>query len=455
MVVSNPFRRERVAWSALLALGLALCVLLVGAADASPPRPVTLSNRSLDAHRDRLVVGPQGHAVVVWNQGGDTCRVRARFRRAGRWGPIVPVSGERRGCFDDHDDPSVAVARDGRVTVVWADLPGGGSVKMRSAAPNGRFGPIRTIARVGPYDPQVIAGPRGKLVVLWREFSAYVGVLKARTVYRGGRLGPIVQLSSRQGRLPSAHDAVGAIDSHGRLTVAWTLTRTLEITERSEVEDFVIQARSGRLGGRLGPIQTLSQPRVTDLPSSPHLTVDRRGRATVAWSEPVAPGEFSGFLASARPGRRFGPAESLGPHGGYVLTGARDRLIVVGGTRTHVQIRSRLPGRRFGPIVSFPGRLWSPKLDSCGRLLATYTTTNEAGEEALSGRWGRPSGHFGKAFRLFGYGPTPYGGLPHLYSVAAGGKGTAVATRLRSVASGRSVLEALSVPQPQRRCPRS
>ena len=134
-----------------------------------------------------------------------------------------------------------------------------------------------------------------------------------------------------------------------------------------------------------------------------------------------------------------------------MLTGPRDRLIVVWQSEAEIMIRSRAPGKSFGPTVRLPGYLSQAAVDSCGRLLVTYKAENAAREEALIGRWGWPSGHFASPFRLFGYGPTPYGGLPDLYQVAAGGKGPAVATRLRSVALDRSVLEAITVPRPRQR----
>jgi len=88
-------------------------------------RPMRLSSEGAAALFPKIAVGPDGGAVVVWQEhvGGGPMRVAAR--RCGpadaAWGPIEPLSP---ATGDDAVHPAVAVGPGDRAVAAWAQGPG-------------------------------------------------------------------------------------------------------------------------------------------------------------------------------------------------------------------------------------------------------------------------------------------------------------------------------------------
>jgi hypothetical protein len=195
-------------------------------------------------------------------------------RAATSWGPPRWVSADE---WSAADWPGVAVDRHGNALLVWPAfderLPGGYyRIQARARSRSGRLGPILDLSQLGPAPawPEVAVDDHGDAIVAWQQHDTRTNWrIAARRVGRRGALGPILMLSAEGaiGNTPKVVVAPG-----GRAVVAWTEYR--DGTWRTV-------ARRVSLRGSAGPLLDLGG----GSPEPPALAMDRRGVATVAWSD--------------------------------------------------------------------------------------------------------------------------------------------------------------------------
>lgn len=213
------------------------------------------------ARRVTVAVGPRGHVLVAWEQGG---RIHQRFARStrGRFGPGQRLSTEESFNADFQGE----VAADGRAILAWGS---------QFTSEGGDRGPARVQVAVKP------AGSR--------------------------RFGRGILLASSDPSLPvQAGSFALAVDPSGRALVAFDAPagdRThVTVASSGPNDDFADrQVLSGPEGGT-----------TYDVASGP------RGDAVVLWARRQANGVIGGdVLASQRPfGAAFGAPETVSAGGG-------------------------------------------------------------------------------------------------------------------------------------------
>lgn len=132
----------------------------------------------------QVVVAPNGETTVVWNENLQTIRSSTRAPGESTWGPAEVVGTAGNPSPGDPptgrvDDPSVAVARDGRITVFWIDS--GNYPLITSIFSATRAGgaaawssPTQLDPGAGPGNPPTpapmgVVAPDGSVTAVWRS----------------------------------------------------------------------------------------------------------------------------------------------------------------------------------------------------------------------------------------------------------------------------------------------
>ena len=134
--------------------------------------PVTLSEAGGDARNAQVAVGSDGAATVVWRHwDGSSDRIQASSQPAsGVWSTPATLSTVSGDAYD----PQVAVDPDGMVTAVWSWWNGDSSQVQTASRPTGGTWsrPVTLSEAVAHgWNPQVAAGPNGRVTALWRVTS--------------------------------------------------------------------------------------------------------------------------------------------------------------------------------------------------------------------------------------------------------------------------------------------
>jgi hypothetical protein len=264
------------------------------------------------------------------------------------WGGLLVVglvlaAGARAGA------DQIAVDGTGRAFVVsptGADrLVGAASVRLRSAAPGGRFGPWRTVVRAGRgdrvMDAGVAADGSGVAFLQSRGRTVRAAAFGAR-----GRAARTVAVSSRGG---DADFAASAVAGSGAAVVVWFHHRE---DGRWRLEASIREA--GATGfGRGEPLSGFVRRACC---TSVTAAIGERGDAVVTWSSTA---RSSVWAALRRPGRGFGRAQRLtaaASDAPRAVVGAHGTAAVIYSTQ-HVPLRASdglqlhraAGGRSFGP----------------------------------------------------------------------------------------------------------
>jgi hypothetical protein len=130
----------------------------------------------------RVAFDRAGNASVLWRH-TDTIQFR-RISADGTLGPVTNLSGPPGPHVPGVGQvfsPALAVDPAGNATVAWSkatrhpDPSGATALQVRSVAPTGELGAIRTLASspVGLSRPKIVADKRGVVTVAWSEFSRH------------------------------------------------------------------------------------------------------------------------------------------------------------------------------------------------------------------------------------------------------------------------------------------
>lgn len=234
---------------------------LLPAVDLSPGEPV------LDS--PQVAVAPDGKTTVVWSRRdpGSTFSVMASTRSP-RGAFTAPVRLSAAG--EDATGPQVAVAPDGTTTVAWMRDVGNndGIVRATTRPPNGGFGEpvdVSPAGYVGP--PSLAVGADGTTAVAWGGSG-----IQASTRPAAGAFGPPVQLSPGNGFSPAV-----TVDPEGTTTVVWKQCTNVDTF------DQVVQASTKPAGGTFSAPVDLSAAGTTLL-DGPEVATAADGTTTVVWS---------------------------------------------------------------------------------------------------------------------------------------------------------------------------
>jgi hypothetical protein len=240
------------------------------------------------AARDRVVwtwPRPTTGASVLYRITG---ALSAPFAgRTGRW----RVLAKRRVPY-----PRVLTNARGGQVAAWND---GKRFRVMARRPGRRFGRVRSRPSddsSGGVDDGAI-NDAGDAVFAWSEYDDEVYAAVRR---RGGRIVGPQHISKGDEPVFAGNPSV-AIDGRGRAIVAWEASDD-ELWKSSPREiRIAIAGRRGRFGG--ARVVSGSRRR---LDSSPHVAVNARGRAAVAWTRrrgPTQDDPFQTWLVRGRLGR--------------------------------------------------------------------------------------------------------------------------------------------------------
>ncbi len=278
--------RTAVAWKNMRRWNRTLQVRIAGPGSSRFGAVRTLSNPAGDATENRVAIAPDGAVVVVWAQGRALDRrIQARIlpKGAKRFGPTVNLSAGGT----DAIDPSIAIAGDGTITVVWERPTRDGRsfiIQSRTRSPRGAWGPVQALSLAGAQsnDAVVAASAAGEVTAVWERALGATdenparptpGLIQGRTRPAGSTTwGPIVNLSRRG---TQASDPALAVAPDGTVTAVW------EWASDALAQKKVAQSRTRAAGGSWGALQVLSQ-RGQDV-DDPEVVTATDGTTTSTW----------------------------------------------------------------------------------------------------------------------------------------------------------------------------
>jgi hypothetical protein len=204
------------------------------------------------------------------------------------------------------------------------------SVRVRSAAPGGRFGPWRTVLRVGRGDRVMDAGVAadGSGVAFLRSRARPGRAVRAVAFAARGRATRPIAVSSHGG---DADFAASAVAGSGAAVVVWFRHRD---DGRWRLEASVRGAGAARFG-RGEPLSGFLRRACC---TSVSAAIGERGDAVVTWSATARP---SVWAALRRPGRGFGRAQRLSA----AASDAPRAVVGAGGTAAVIYSTQHVPLR--------------------------------------------------------------------------------------------------------------
>jgi hypothetical protein len=270
--------------AALMSAAVSLC-MLAAAAQAGWLVPANISPAGEHVGSPHVVLNSEGQATAVWDRwNGSDYVVESADRPAGQtWHApadlsaapeeVVHVSGEH-----DAYEPAIAVDGHGDDTVVWSRSGGVNRIIIQSAdraAGAGWQAPVAVgeVHTEQDPEPQIAVDGVGDATAVWDNS----GVVE--TAYRpanGGWESPVA-LSGAKSFVPQV-----AVDTAGDATVAWLAY---------DGSKYVVRTAYRPAGAGWQAPTNLSV--AGEEGGDPHIAVDARGDATVAWSGEVGGSEFA------------------------------------------------------------------------------------------------------------------------------------------------------------------
>jgi hypothetical protein len=332
-----------------------------------------------DSPTPRIGVASSGAAVMVWvvRREADSAYalLARRISARGKIGRLLTLAHDRNISGEGLDEQLVVDAA-GNATVVWHRELGDpvepkgfhvteSTLHMRRLNADGSLGPVADIAPEGGFDhfPRLAAEPSGRVALVWVRRASDLYSVRARLIRRDGRLGPLREVSAPSPHWPGASANV-ALDAKGRATITWATSSPSTVVARQLSDQG------------LGPTHILAPPGSY---YGPHVTVDKRGTATVAWRE-LEPGPAFGSSAKARQIRRDGSAgltRTLSTTSGQI---SEPQLVADGlGRTTVVWVQSASP---FGQAEFVRSRAFAPD----GRLGAAHTVGGGSAFSLIGGQ---------------------------------------------------------------------
>jgi hypothetical protein len=287
---------------------------------------------------------------------------------AGHWSPTQGfVAG---GARDREPVPRASIASDGTSAVAFQTASG--ALMLATGTPSGRFGAPRVVQRAGVGDYSVAAAPGGALLLAWEDGDGLHAAVRSRA---GGRL---VRRRYDSGPSSAINGVQVAADPQG----GWVLAERVFPHGSRRDRVYGVRALSLDAAGRaLGPSQDLG-PGVFGVDARPThaLAVDPTGRAVLAFrreAPPSGPAAQEPVVVATRPhGGTFGtPVELPGPPAAdpRVTVDRAGRALVAftriasrgdagffGSPAAATVLPDGALGPPLGPTLDFPKRAFGP-----------------------------------------------------------------------------------------------
>jgi hypothetical protein len=219
-----------------------------------------------------LAVGPAGHAVVLWNDGGVDGPWIAAFRAPGEaFGPsevLVPSGpvGEV--------GPVAGFDAEGTATIAWPEDDG---LLVRTRSAQGAWTPAARLAVRRPFRPRLHVRADGGATLAWEGAGPRTNTSQAVVSERspGGAFGRPQTVAGVQ-RGPG--DVTLAGNDRGDAGVAW-----VEFRDEPQGPRFSVHAAFRPAGGRFGrPVRVTGLDREA---STPSLSIGPDGRSVIAFAD--------------------------------------------------------------------------------------------------------------------------------------------------------------------------
>jgi hypothetical protein len=399
---------NRTTWRALLASGLTICLVALGAEAASAaPTWLGVSQLSVATNCPFLVQSPSivsladGSVVAAWERRDDGCgaptHVEVSIRPAGgAFGAPVMLSG----AAGEATDPKLAVDASGTVIAAWVE---DGFIRYSQRAAGGSFAEAQTIAGAGPAAaaPDVaIAG--GNAVVAWTRVVLPDRIAEVAVKDAGGPTFGAVTPFASVGE--NANDVDVAISGSGAALFSWQTVGQGAVL----IDTLHAAARApGGAFGELAPVFTTTAD--LDNIAAPRVAMDPSGRGTLLWSyrDSAASTDIVKSAARGTAGNFGGvqnasnPAVDSGFLGSIDLAvDSADNAIAVWWAGT-MQAAVRPSGGSFGPVItniSAPNFVITPPsvgFDPSGRAVAVWLSPGGASFEVQSAILAKGASSFG------------------------------------------------------------
>lgn len=247
------------------------------------PEPTT-HDVATNLQRTDLAVAPDGRATLVWEDGSvQPSRIAVRQLLPGgapTGKQFLSEAGETAG------EPAVAVAKSGEaagtVSVALIRIVGEGYVaQVRRISPEGvvdetsyNISPVPQSNNDSAYEPRIAVDAQGTATVAWQQASSSSVWIRARRLSADGTLGVPVDISGSGAELP-----VVGVAPNGDAVVGWA--------QRLEGDIFLARAREFGVTGELGDVLVLGPEPGTNAEDDRRwleIVVPRNGRATLIWS---------------------------------------------------------------------------------------------------------------------------------------------------------------------------
>jgi len=238
-----------------------------------------LSAAGQDAYHPQVKVDSTGLAIAVWqrkNDLGKTVIQSSTSLNGGAWVP-APANLSRPG--KDASDPQVTVDSFGLATAVWILSDGVNSLIQSSTSLKGATWtvPVDLPGSFGESDsPQVAVDASGLATAVWRSDVGGDFIVRSSTSLKGGAWTPTPPGLGLSYPFESSFAPQVSADSFGRTRAVW-ITNTFIGSGTN-----IVFSRSSVNGASWTAHTTISE--VTQNASSPQVTVDPTGRATVVWT---------------------------------------------------------------------------------------------------------------------------------------------------------------------------
>ena len=319
-----------VVWSARGASSFSVFARRI-APDGTPGPISQLSAAGGDALTPRVAVAPDGKATVVWIR-HDGADFRIQARRISPGGAPAAETLTLSGSGQDAMEPQVEVAPDGEATVVWKRFDGFHYLaQVRQIAPDGTApAPAQRLSEAGKdaAEPQVAVAGDGTATAVWSRFDGEDSIVQERRIEPSGTLGAVTASLSVPGE--SAIEPQVEVGLNGGATVIWN---------RFDGANWIVQGqRLSPAGASAGAVFNLSASGRSA--AEPELAIGVDGAAVAVWDRY----DGSSFIVQAR---RLSPSGALGAAPVNLSAGGRDAAdpqVALAPTGTATVLWSRFDG---------------------------------------------------------------------------------------------------------------
>jgi hypothetical protein len=238
--------------------------------------PVTLSEAGRNASSPRMVVAPDGEAIVVWelfDGSHQIVQASVRSEAAGAWGSPVTLSEASHDAYS----PQIGLDPSGEAIAVWEFYNGSHAIAQASVRPQAG-GAWQTPVDLSEtdheaYSLQLAINAKGEAIAVWAFNNGSTDIAQASVRPEGGSSWQApIDLSETGGYASQPHIA---LNDEGEAVATWSLSAAEELIQTS------VRLASG--GSWQTPV-TVGRGEFSMNFPEPQVAIDARGDAVAVWS---------------------------------------------------------------------------------------------------------------------------------------------------------------------------